>query len=231
VSVYVKGMGRPATAIALYTEYVQMAWDKKTGEQRPNPIWAKMPANQLRKCAEALALRMALPKPLGGLYIAEELREEPQDPTPNGTDPIGSPAALAIDAEAREAAEAEFGEEFDYPGEEAAPADAQDAPAADSGASDGEATSRFDSPPSEPAAPATRAQGPEYRPAFLGEELADPAKAAAFEAFVRGQGLDPAAVLKHFAAAAWTDIKLPKAEVLQALNELVKNSRTAKAQR
>lgn len=56
------------TAVAVYSEYVQV-----TKDGRPNSMWARMPANQLVKCAEAAAHRMACPDDLSGLYIEEEL--------------------------------------------------------------------------------------------------------------------------------------------------------------
>ena len=55
-------------AVATYREYCAR---KKDGT--PFAMWAKMPANQLAKCAEAQALRKAFPNDLAGLYAAEEL--------------------------------------------------------------------------------------------------------------------------------------------------------------
>jgi phage recombination protein Bet len=61
--------GQRFPAIALFREYVQ-AWDGK-----PTGLWAKMPAGQLAKCAEALALRRAFPHDLAGVYTAEEMAQ------------------------------------------------------------------------------------------------------------------------------------------------------------
>lgn len=57
------------TATARWTEYVQMKDGKATG------MWAKMPYNQLGKCAEALALRKGFPNELSGIYSAEEMAQ------------------------------------------------------------------------------------------------------------------------------------------------------------
>ena len=67
VVVYRRGATKPYSGIAKWDEY------KPAGEQ--DFMWKKMPANQLAKCAEALALRKAFPRNLGGMYSHDEMRQ------------------------------------------------------------------------------------------------------------------------------------------------------------
>lgn len=55
VRVYKKGISRPFVGIALYKEFVQTFGQ----DNKPGSMWAKMPANQLAKCAESQAFRKA----------------------------------------------------------------------------------------------------------------------------------------------------------------------------
>jgi phage recombination protein Bet len=64
VLVYRKGCSKPFPGIAKWSEYAQNS-----------PMWTKMPANQLAKCAEALALRKAFPHQLSGLYTPDEMAQ------------------------------------------------------------------------------------------------------------------------------------------------------------
>ena len=70
VGILKSGAREPFYGIALYREYVQTY-----KEGNPFPMWAKMPANQLAKCAEALALRKAFPGELSGIYTQEEMAQ------------------------------------------------------------------------------------------------------------------------------------------------------------
>ena len=82
VGVFRKGFQKPMYAVALYSEYVQF-----NKENKPNSMWAKMPANQLSKCSEAAALRKAFPEELSGLYANEEMEHNDSPPPAAGKPP------------------------------------------------------------------------------------------------------------------------------------------------
>lgn len=75
VGVWKKGFREPTWGTARWDEYVQVT---KDGE--PTSMWRKMPASQLAKCAEMLALRKGFPNDLSGVYAPEEMAqsENPQ---------------------------------------------------------------------------------------------------------------------------------------------------------
>lgn len=76
-------------AVAHYREYVGR---KRDGT--PNRMWASMPANQLSKCAEALALRKAYPQDLSGVYMHEEMQQAGNDLPDAPVTPEATSAAL-----------------------------------------------------------------------------------------------------------------------------------------
>lgn len=84
-------------------------WDEfaaKNNDGSLQAMWAKMPFNQLAKCAEAQALRKAFPAELAGTYIPEEMDQAERD-QPNETYSIpvkesGNGSANQISPAARE---------------------------------------------------------------------------------------------------------------------------------
>ena len=70
VGVFKTGAREPTFGVALFREYAV-----RDGEGKLTPFWRNMPANQIAKCAEALALRKAFPQETSGLYTTEEMAQ------------------------------------------------------------------------------------------------------------------------------------------------------------
>lgn len=67
VGVLRAGFREPVWAVALWSEFAQMAYEK------PTAMWKNMPTVMLAKCAESQALRRVFPMELSGLYSEEEM--------------------------------------------------------------------------------------------------------------------------------------------------------------
>ncbi|QBG78532.1 RecT-like ss DNA binding protein [Gordonia phage Barco] len=97
--------GEKYTAIANYAEYVQ-TYNTQQGP-KPNSMWAKMPANQLAKCAEAAAWRHAFPDTFSGVVFEDAahhtvIDSEVVDEAPKkegGRGAAGLAAALGVNEE------------------------------------------------------------------------------------------------------------------------------------
>lgn len=84
VGVVRKGWAQPTYAVATWAEYCQ----RGKGDV-PSPMWKRMPAVMLAKCAEALALRKCFPAELSGLYSRDEMAQA-DNPPPSVTETVAA---------------------------------------------------------------------------------------------------------------------------------------------
>jgi len=78
VGVYRRGFTDALWATATWEQYAAYLKSKDSGTYLA-PMWKKMPALMLGKCAESLALRKAFPMELSGLYTGDEMGNSDHD--------------------------------------------------------------------------------------------------------------------------------------------------------
>jgi phage recombination protein Bet len=101
VGVWMAGAREPTFGVAHWSEYAQRG---KNGALMG--LWPTMPANQLAKCAEALALRKAFPRELSGLYTREEMSQA-DNASPPGVATAEPVPVASIESRARDLSRAE----------------------------------------------------------------------------------------------------------------------------
>lgn len=78
---------QPMYVSATFREYAQTS----------SPMWGKMPATMLAKCAEALALRKAFPQELAGMYAPEEMDQATTHVAEHDDEPITDKQRALLD--------------------------------------------------------------------------------------------------------------------------------------
>lgn len=86
VGVYRKSFREPLVTVATFKAY-----------SAGGPMWSKMPALMLAKCAEMLALRKAFPQDLSGLYTSEEMAQADMVRSPQPAVVPVAPVAPVVD--------------------------------------------------------------------------------------------------------------------------------------
>lgn len=66
-----------------------VVWVDLSAVEQTTPLWKKMPATMVRKCARVAALRTAYPEAFGGLYVREEMPAEEFEDAPVSASPVG----------------------------------------------------------------------------------------------------------------------------------------------
>lgn len=89
IGVFRAGCREPFWGVARFSAYAQTKYDGGT-----TMMWTKMGAEQLAKCAEALALRKAFPEEYAGVYTKDEMAQaENEAPAPQQRQPAEDSAA------------------------------------------------------------------------------------------------------------------------------------------
>jgi phage recombination protein Bet len=95
IGVHKRGRREPTYAVAHWAEYVQTFNGTPTGKWMPTAKGG-MPANQLSKCAEALALRKCFPAELSGFYTPEEMEQADNSPALDAGQGDGQPQGFLL---------------------------------------------------------------------------------------------------------------------------------------